>query len=127
MGEGKAQVRGDPTVWLLGEDNPSVRYLTLCYLLDRPEDDPEVEATRAAIPRSRVVERIFGRQAPGGFWGDPASPYQPKYKASLLWHHLPPGGFRRDSRGQATASGGGSCGTWGRVPPDAPPLPGRPP
>jgi len=71
-----------PISWLLEPDNPSVRYFALRDLLDRPEDDPEVREARAAIPRSLVVERIFARQAPGGFWGDPATPYQPKYKAT---------------------------------------------
>jgi len=72
----------DTTAWLLEPDNPSVRYLALRYLLGQPESDPEVQATRAAIPASPVVTRIFAKQAPGGFWGDPANPYQPKYKAT---------------------------------------------
>ena len=75
-------MKADPIPWLLETDNPSVCYLTLRYLLDRPEDDPEVREASAAIPRSRVVDRIFARQSPGGFWGDPATPYQPKYKAT---------------------------------------------
>ena len=88
--------------WLLEKDNPSVRYLALRHLLGRPEDDPEVKAARAAIPRSRVVERLFARQDSGGFWGDPASPYQPKYKASywtlIVLGHL--GLSREDERVQ---------------------------
>jgi hypothetical protein len=82
MSDWKAQIKGDPTGWLLEEDNPSVRYLALRHLLERPEDDPEVQAARAAVPPSQVVERIFARQDPGGFWDDPANPYLPKYKAS---------------------------------------------
>jgi hypothetical protein len=81
MSDWRAQMKDDPTGWLLEEDNPSVHYLTLRHLLERTEDDPEVKAARAAIPRSRV-ERIFARQDPEGFWGDPTTPYQPKYKAS---------------------------------------------
>jgi hypothetical protein len=98
----KAQMKGDAMGWLLEEDNPSVRYLALRHLLERPEDAPEVKAARAAIPRSRVVERIFARQDGGGFWGDPASPYQPKYKASywtlMVLGHL--GLSREDERVQ---------------------------
>lgn len=78
----KDVAKADPTDWLLKPDNPSVRYLTLRHLLERPEDAPEVQAARAAIPRSRVVARILARQDPGGFWGDPVTPYQPKYKAT---------------------------------------------
>jgi len=102
MSDWKAQMKGDPTGWLLEEDNPSVRYLALRHLLGRPEDDPKVRAARAAIPRSKVVERFFARQDPGGFWGDPASPYQPKYKSSywtlMVLGHL--GLSREDERVQ---------------------------
>ena len=82
MNNPQKKVRSDPIAWLLEPDNPSVRYLTLRHLLKRSEDDPEVQAARAAIPHSRVVERIFARQSPDGSWGDPATPYQAKYKAS---------------------------------------------
>jgi hypothetical protein len=47
-----------------------------------PDEAAEVVATRAASARSPAVERIFARQAPGGYWGDPDSPYLPKYKAT---------------------------------------------
>jgi hypothetical protein len=40
-------------------DTTPVRNELLRYRLKRPEDDPEVQATPAAIPHSRVVERIF--------------------------------------------------------------------
>ena len=90
-----AQV-ADTIRWLLEPDNPSVRYFTLRHLLGLPEDEPEVMAAQAAIPTSRAVERIFSKQCTGGFWGDPASPYLPKYKASywtlMVLGHL---GMRR--------------------------------
>ncbi len=73
---------GNVLPWQLEPGNPSVRYLALRRLLGRPEADPEVAAARAAISHSRLAQRIFRRQAEGGYWGDPASPYQPKYKAS---------------------------------------------
>lgn len=95
-------MKADPIPWLLEPDNPSVRYLTLRHLLERPEDDVEVQATRAAIPESRIVKQIFSRHNPGGFWGDPATPYQPKYKASywtlMVLGHL--GLSREDERVQ---------------------------
>jgi hypothetical protein len=68
--------------WLLEAENPSVRYHTLRHLLGRTDDHPDVQAARAAIPQSAVVQRIFARQAPEGHWGDPAHPYLPKYKAT---------------------------------------------
>jgi len=72
----------DTIEWLLEPENPSVRYLTMRHLLGRPADDPEVKAARAAIPQSRVADRIFARQTPEGHWGNVATPYLPKYKAS---------------------------------------------
>jgi hypothetical protein len=72
----------DPVSWLLEADNPSVRYRTLRCLLGREGGDSEVVAARAAIPDSPVVRRIFAKQASEGHWGDPTSPYLPKYKAS---------------------------------------------
>ncbi|MCX6096363.1 MAG: hypothetical protein NT125_06595 [Candidatus Bipolaricaulota bacterium] len=76
--------RGDRGVldWLLDPENPSVRALTLRGLLGRPPDDPEVVAACAAISLWKPVERIFARQAEPGHWGDPESPYLPKYKAT---------------------------------------------
>ena len=37
--------------WLLEEDQPSVRYLTLTRLLEKPTDAPEVVAARDMITR----------------------------------------------------------------------------
>ncbi|GAB4408099.1 MAG: hypothetical protein Kow00123_21110 [Anaerolineales bacterium] len=68
--------------WLLEPTNPSVRYLALRHLLGRGEDDTDVREARAAIPRSSIARRIFAKQAPEGHWGDPATPYLPKYKAT---------------------------------------------
>ena len=81
---GNRRARGDRDVldWLLDAENPSVRALTLRGLLGRPPADPEVVAARTAISRRKPVERIFARQAEPGHWGDPESPYLPKYKAT---------------------------------------------
>jgi hypothetical protein len=34
---------------------------------------------QAAILGSRVVKRIFAKQPPDGYWGDPITPYQADY------------------------------------------------
>jgi hypothetical protein len=68
--------------WLLEDDQPSVRYLALTRLLDRPEDDPDVRAAREEIPRRGWAADILARQDPAGFWVDGASLYQPKYLSS---------------------------------------------
>jgi hypothetical protein len=61
-------VRGDPVPWLLEPENPSVRYWTLVDLLDRPVDDPEVRAARAAIPTSPPAAELLAAQKRDGYW-----------------------------------------------------------
>ncbi len=71
-----------PLDWLLEESNPSVRYFTLREILDESESDPQVEHARKAILKSQTVVRILAKQNPEGYWEEPGSPYQPKYKSS---------------------------------------------
>jgi hypothetical protein len=68
--------------WLLELDNPSVRYFTLRGLLDRPEDDPEVQAARHAIMTSEPVQKILAAQKAEGYWVKPDKGYSPKYRAT---------------------------------------------
>ncbi|RMF29537.1 MAG: hypothetical protein D6759_13670, partial [Chloroflexi bacterium] len=76
-------LQGDPLPWLLEPANPSVRYLTLTQLLDRPEDDPQVRAARSQIEGSRPVREILAAQYPAGYWMRPGIGYSPKYRATL--------------------------------------------
>ena len=68
--------------WLLEEENPSVRYFTLRDLLDRREDDTELQAAKAAIQTSKLITKIFSKQKSEGYWEEPVNPYHPKYKSS---------------------------------------------
>jgi len=68
--------------WLLEPDNPSVRYFTLRHLLDRPEDDAEVQAARRAIMTSEPVQKILAAQNSEGYWSKPGKGYSPKYQAT---------------------------------------------
>lgn len=68
-----------PIRWLLQEEQPAVRYLTLRNLLGRSEDDGEVEAARQAIPVGGWVSEILAKQTPDGTWGERANLYTPKY------------------------------------------------
>ena len=45
--------------WLLEDDNPSVRYFTLRDLLGTKESDSELKATKSAIPKSKIMTKIF--------------------------------------------------------------------
>lgn len=76
----------DPLPWLLepDPDNPGVRYFALRELLDRPEDDAEVQAARAAIMSTGPVPAILDAQYPEGYWIKPGGGYSPKYR-STVW------------------------------------------
>jgi hypothetical protein len=73
----------DPLPWLLEAENPSARYLALTGLLDRPGDDPEVQATRAAIPDWGPARAILEAQWPEGYWMQPGIGYSPRHKATI--------------------------------------------
>ncbi len=80
----RTHLNDDPLPWLLEFDNPSVRYFTLTDLLDRPPDDPDVVAARAAINTSRPVKSILDAMYPAGYWVNPGPGYSPKYR-STVW------------------------------------------
>ncbi len=68
--------------WLLEPDNPSVRYFTLRHLLDRSEEDAEVQAARRDIMASEPVQKILAKQKAEGYWVKPDKGYSPKYQAT---------------------------------------------
>src|SRR6266496_1210927 len=65
----------DPAVnWLLESDDPSIRYLTLTEILDRPSDSKEALAAKKQIPNGPIVKTLLsGQRADGGFG---VHPYQ---------------------------------------------------
>ena len=70
--------------WLLEDDQPSVRYLALTTLQERPaEDSEEEEAKRAIVSRGWAAE-ILGNQQAGAWWVGKESLYRPKY-VSTNW------------------------------------------
>jgi hypothetical protein len=71
--------------WLLAAETPSIRYLALRDLLDRPADDPEVRAARADIMRTGPVPTILAGQTPAGNWSGERSYDTPKY-TSTHWN-----------------------------------------
>lgn len=85
MSDWRVQLKADPLPWLLepDADNPGVRYFALRDLLDRPADDPELVAARAAVMQSGPVPAILDAQEPEGYWVKPGPGYAPKYRGSL--------------------------------------------
>lgn len=71
--------------WLLAPDreNPGVRYFALRYLLDRPEDDPEVCQAKADTMVSGPIPAILDVQHPDGYWAKPGGGRSPSYRVTV--------------------------------------------
>jgi hypothetical protein len=65
--------------WLLEEDQPSIRYLTLTQLLGKTESDSDVKAARKAITQRGWAREILDKQTPSGWWINGENLYRPKY------------------------------------------------
>ncbi len=59
MGAWKSLLKQDPTQWLMEETDPSLRYFTLRWQLDKSEEDPDVIAASKAISQSAPVKKIL--------------------------------------------------------------------
>ncbi len=84
MADWKSALKADPTAWLLGEDNPSVRYFALKDLLDRPESDPEVQDARRAIMQRGAAAEILKKQRDPAYIERFPRFYTDKY-GGLVW------------------------------------------
>lgn len=73
--------------WLLGEDQPAIRYRTLSELLGRSARDPEVREARERIPTVGWAADLLAEREPGGWWGNASNHYHPKY-VSTYWKML---------------------------------------
>jgi len=83
MNDWKSVLKADPTDWLLEEDNPSVRYLTLTDILEKPAGDPEVAKAGGYIMTKGVVPQILAKRDEEGFWDKPDKFYTAKYKGTV--------------------------------------------
>ena len=80
----KSFLNADVTPWLLEDNNPSVQYLTLTEILEIPESQPEVQASRKNIMKTGVIPKILAKQSPGGYWEKAEDFYiRTKYKGSV--------------------------------------------
>jgi hypothetical protein len=86
--------------WLLEENQPSIRYLTLTELLDKPPDDPEVRSAEARITETGWAADILREQNQAGWWVAGDDFYRPKYLATnwMLLTLSDLGVTRRDPR-----------------------------
>lgn len=81
--------------WLLEADNPSVQFLTMRSMLNKPNDDPEVRAAKDAIMEKGPVPEILSRQNDDGSFGVPEKFYRDKYQGTA-WVLLLLGELRAD-------------------------------
>lgn len=83
--------------WLLSDDNPSVKYWTLKGLLDKPENDTQIQESQRLIAKQSIAKNILSSQDEKGFWGTPTKlwGYQNTVFQLLLLSEL---GFKRNSR-----------------------------
>lgn len=70
--------------WLIEEQDPAVRHLTLRDLLDRPDDDAELLAARRAAHQEGPIPIVLSKMKEEGWWAKPGSGYSPKYR-STVW------------------------------------------
>lgn len=76
-------VQGSVVEWLMEENNPSVRFLTLTSLLGKSVKNKEVMEARKAIMETGIVPKILSRQNDDGSFGIPERFYRDKYKGTV--------------------------------------------
>ncbi len=80
----KSFLKADPTDWLLEDDNPSIKYLTLREILGKAVTAPEVKRARKDIMVSGVVPKILAKQSSAGYWEKEEDFYvRAKYKGTV--------------------------------------------
>lgn len=79
----RSQLKGDPLPWLLEENQPEVRYLTLRDLMDKSSDDPELQRAKEACYRNGATAQILQEMNPQGYWVKSGPGYNPKYRGNV--------------------------------------------
>jgi len=69
--------------WLLEEDQPSIRFLTLTKLLGKAGRTSEVEAARRNIPKIGWAKDILDKQLQSGCWASEKSLFTPKFHTTF--------------------------------------------
>ena len=87
MNDWRNLLNADPTDWLLEENNPSVRYLTLKDILDLPDSATEMVRAKQQIMQSGLVPEILRRQREPEYIDLDSRFYTAKYKG-LVWQMI---------------------------------------
>jgi hypothetical protein len=75
-------MRSDVIEWLLEDDEPSIRYLTLTQLLGKHCNDSDAESAKALITQKGWAANILSKQHADGWWISKDSLSRPKYTAT---------------------------------------------
>ncbi|MGY5881352.1 MAG: hypothetical protein RTV31_13955 [Candidatus Thorarchaeota archaeon] len=75
-------VKQDTIDWLLGPENPSVRFWALQQLEKKSPDNPEVVEAQDAVMVSSCLRAMLKEQEKEGQWGKYNDMYLPKYTAT---------------------------------------------
>jgi hypothetical protein len=80
----KDQLRSDSLPWLLESEDPGVRYLALCDLLDLPAEDRELKSARKSAHKEGPIAEVLSNMEQEGYWVKPGPGYTQKYR-STVW------------------------------------------
>lgn len=69
--------------WLLEDETPDARYLTLRDLLHRHPDDSELTAACAAAHERGEIAAVLNAMHSDGYWVKPGAGYAPKYHGTV--------------------------------------------
>ncbi|NHI89617.1 MAG: nitrogen fixation protein NifH [Candidatus Thorarchaeota archaeon] len=76
------EIAGQKTVdWILGPENPSVRFWALQQLEGKPANHRDVRDAQDAVMATPCVKAILNAQKGEGYWGQYRDMYNPKYTA----------------------------------------------
>lgn len=76
-------LKNDLTCWLLEEENPGVRYLTLRDVIRLPGNDPDLIIARENAYHHGPISIVLDAMQPEGYWMKPGPGYLPKYFSSV--------------------------------------------
>jgi hypothetical protein len=74
-------LNADPIDWLLEPDDPGVRYMALCDIVEA--DEKEIKAAKIKAHREGPIATILAEMAPEGYWIQPGNVYANKCRGTV--------------------------------------------
>lgn len=88
MASADPATQGRTVGWLLGEDNPSVRFLALRELSERPPSARALRIAQAQVMEAGPVPRILSTMDSRGYWGGARDFYMRTKYRGTVWSFL---------------------------------------